>query len=105
MSGRWSGGRPILAGFDPNQFRDDRLDAGLRRHTLARLAGTMWWTIARWETGERVPSQKLYRRVMDVIQRAYEEKPASWLWRRDPDAGIIYQGCWWPPMPHWESDE
>lgn len=60
-------GRPVVAGFDPAQFRADRLEAGLTVPELARRAGVGRETVAAWERGETLPSRRLFPRVLDVL--------------------------------------
>lgn len=62
-------GLPVIASFNPDQFRADRHAAGLSLSELARRAKVGRQTVSAWENGKAVPSRQFFPRVLDALWR------------------------------------
>lgn len=56
-----------------NGLKKYRLKKGLTQYELASLANVGKWTITKYETARRVPSEQLRRHLADVLGVTYEQ--------------------------------
>ncbi len=54
-------------------FKQKRIDAGLRQEDLARLAGRNTHSISRYETGERIPCLEIAIKISEALQSSVNE--------------------------------
>ncbi len=54
-------------------FKQKRIDAGLRQEDLARLAGCNAHSISRYETGERIPCLEIAIKISEALQSSVNE--------------------------------
>ncbi|WP_346425957.1 helix-turn-helix transcriptional regulator [Williamsia sp. 1135] len=65
--------RRVLRGFAPEHFKSLRIDAGLSRGELGRIADVSEGAIRAWEVGEAVPQVDTLDRVMTALGRPISE--------------------------------
>lgn len=65
--------RRVLRGFAPERFKFLRIDAGLSRGELGRIADVSEGAIRAWEVGEAVPQVDTLDRVMTALGRPIGE--------------------------------
>ena len=54
-------------------FKQKRIDAGLRQEDLARLAGCNTHSISRYETGERIPCLEVAIKISEALKSNVNE--------------------------------
>ena len=54
-------------------FKQKRIDAGLRQEDLAKLAGCNTHSISRYETGERIPCLEIAIKISEALQSSVNE--------------------------------
>ena len=65
--------RTTIDGFNPERFRELRLEAGMSRPQLARAAKIGVSTISAWERGTRTPTVEVLRGCMHVLNAPLSE--------------------------------
>lgn len=56
-----------------SNFKEKRIEAGLRQEDLARLAGCDTHSISRYETGERVPCLEIAIKISEALKSNVNE--------------------------------
>lgn len=93
-----SKGVRTLEYFEPELLLGDRLDAGMTQGELARRSGIPPSNISHWESGIHIPSRKQYRKVIKVLDKAEDESPSDWIWRRyNPTWSMQHEDDWQYP--------
>lgn len=63
----------VMRGFDRTRLTQARIDMGLTRGELGRLAGVTEAAIGRWETGKRTPRIDVLTRVLTCLDTDIED--------------------------------
>ncbi|MCR5756107.1 MAG: helix-turn-helix domain-containing protein [Acetatifactor sp.] len=56
-----------------SDFKQKRIDAGLRQEDLAKLAGCNTHSISRYETGERIPCLEIAIKISEALKSNINE--------------------------------